>query len=216
MSRAALPALALALGVLASGCAPGAASEELPLARVVGSGLGEACTRADVDEGIDRRHLEPSTAAPPAALYRQVPPTSGRHLGVVHPLVIDASRLADVRATTHNLEHGAVVVHVAGDQLAPDVVAAVEAWARQLADAGFEAREAAAGILVVAMPEEATTDAAVALRAWGHGIDCATWDRRTADAFVVTHYGDRGQAPEGGLAPYPDDNGVLLDPGVFT
>lgn len=185
--------------------------EPLPSARVVVPGMADGCEEAPDEPGIDRTHLDAATAPAASELYRWVPPTSGRHYARPNPVVVDAASSADPRATTHNLEHGAVVVHVDRGRVGPEVAAAVEDWARGLAGAGFDAPDASSGVLVVAMPVDATTDAGVSLRAWGAGIDCDRWDRATGDAFVVRHYGSRGDAPESELAPYPDDNGMLLE-----
>jgi hypothetical protein len=207
----------VALVLVTVGCSPPAAPEaDLPPARVVEQVVGPGCDVADVDEGVDRSHVAAADAPPASVLYRQVPPTGGRHFAQVHPLVVDAMQPADVRATTHNLEHGAVLVHVDAARLGAETARAVEAWAEQLGAAGFRNVATSAGVLVVAMPQDATTDAAVALRAWGRGLDCDGWDRVTADAFVTSSYGDRGEAPERELAPYPEDNDVLLEDGPFV
>lgn len=180
-------------------------------ARTVTPTLAEGCQRVTASEGVDRTHLDAATAPPVAEVYRTVPPIDGRHYPRPHPPVVDASLPADPRATTHNLEHGAIVVHVDAARVGLETAEQVEDWARQLVDAGFDAPDASSGVLVVAMSVDATTDAGVALRSWGLGIDCADWDRATADAFVADRYGDRGEAPEAGRAPYPQGNGVLLE-----
>lgn|GEM_PF-3625162 len=204
--------LALAAVAAVLGAAASLTGRTEPMAaRTVTPALADGCQRVTSSEGVDRSHLDAATAPPVAEVYGTVPPVDGRHYGRPHPLVVDASLPADPRATTHNLEHGAIVVHVDAGRLGLETAAQVEDWARQLVAAGFDAPEASSGVLVVAMPLDATTDAAVALRSWGLGVDCTGWDLATADAFVAERYGDRGEAPEGGRAPYPEDNGVLLE-----
>ncbi|MFT5563629.1 MAG: hypothetical protein ACI970_000342, partial [Myxococcota bacterium] len=46
---------------------------------------------------------------------------------------------------------------------------------------------------------------AIAIRYWGGGLDCDSWDETYANGVVVDNFGTRGNAPESPLGPYPVD-----------
>lgn len=146
-------------------------------------------------------------APPPEELYPDLRPTaSGRHLGArVHAVgVVDVA--PDERVTTHNLEHGAVVVYHDADELDAEAIDVVGRWGSGWNDAGFDEHgEAGAGVLVAPYAGEFTSGKSLALRAWGVALDCDEFSVPVADAFLAQHFGDRGSAPEGHLAPYPED-----------
>lgn len=169
------------------------------------------CT--DVGGAIDddRDHVDPEDAPPADAMYgdhEERPAHSGPHFGIWQlPEDVDADSLSDLdeRSLVHNLEHGSIVVAI--DPTHPDAptdTAAIADWARTLMDAGFSSGRAGGGIYTVTY-EGIASGAPVALRAWGVALDCDAWDLDAASAFVARHYGERGQAPEKTLSPYPDD-----------
>ncbi|MDQ4129450.1 MAG: DUF3105 domain-containing protein [Actinomycetota bacterium] len=160
------------------------------------------CGEVDVPALPSSPHLE--AGAPPAhELYPVRPTSQGPHLGNVAPVGV-ADRL-DERVTTHNLEHGAVVVWYDPDAGVDG--GAIEKWATDRNRAGFDLGRAGAGILASPYRDDFTSGKAVALRAWGTAIDCDQFDPLVADAFLIERFGTRGNAPERGLAGYP--NGVL-------
>jgi hypothetical protein len=168
----------------------------------------------------ERTHLDDAEAAELTAddLYELRPPHSGRHLGRFLPLPTEAfDRPIDERALVHNLEHGAVAVLYDPSALADADVEALEAWVRERNVAGFAADAERTGAAIAAAPVEPgsiTSGAAVALRAWGVATDCDAFDRVIADGFVASHFGTRGVAPEGSLAPYPSGALELIRPDV--
>ncbi len=160
------------------------------------------CIEVEVPNLPSSPHLE--AGAPPAhELYPVRPTSQGPHLGNVAPVGV-ADRL-DERATTHNLEHGAVVVWYDPD--AQVDAGALEKWATDRNRAGFQLGGAGAGIIVSPYRDDFTSGKAVALRAWGTAIDCDQFDQLVADAFLIERFGTHGNAPERGLAGYP--GGVL-------
>lgn len=173
-----------------------------------------ACTEVEPGDLDDRDHLEPDEAPPASELYDSDLPTTGPHFGRWSP-VIDGlpAEPMDVRALLHNMEHGAVVVWVNPDLLDVGTLDFVEDWRAQLGAAGFDNEDTGAAVFTSRFPGTVgETDVAVALRAWGVGIDCTGWDLGVADAFVGLHYGTRGAAPESELGPWPSGNGVLVGP----
>ncbi len=160
------------------------------------------CVEVEVPNLPSSPHLE--AGAPPAhELYPVQPTSQGPHLGNVAP--VGVSDRLDERATTHNLEHGAVVVWYDPD--AQVDAGAIEKWATDRNRAGFELGGAGAGILAAPYRDDFTSGKAVALRAWGAAIDCDRFDQLVADAFLIERFGTHGNAPERGLAGYP--TGVL-------
>lgn len=166
------------------------------------------CEQLEVPDLAPTPHLDTlEDAPPPEELYPDLRPTAGgRHLGArVHAVgVVDAP--PDERVTTHNLEHGAVVVYYDADTLADEAIDVLGRWGSGWNDAGFdEAGEAGAGVIVAPYRGEFTSGKPLALRAWGVALDCDEFSVPVADAFLAEHFGDRGTGPERHLAPYPDD-----------
>lgn len=175
-----------------------------------------ACEEVGGDADPVRDHEDPDSAPPADAMYEahaERPAHSGSHFGVWElPSVVTSEELADLdeRALVHNLEHGAVVVAIAADHPdAPDG-ADVAGWANTLVQGGFDSGRAGGGVYAVTYPTM-PTGMPVALRAWGVALDCPSWSADLGSAFVVAHYGERGQAPEKELSPYPDN--VIEEPG---
>lgn len=162
-----------------------------------------------------RQHFQ-SQAAPPAdQVYTGVRPThSGPHLEGTHPVVNGAAdnQLAEI-ATTHNLEHGAVIAWFDPEQVDGATVSEMGAWGERLNNSGFagDAGSMGAGAAVFVSPYTdpgIASGKAVAFRGWGIAMDCDEWNETVANSFVIDHYGTHGTAPEASsFAPYPE--GVL-------
>lgn len=197
--------------VNALGGGPEAVAIELAQADVDAARSAAGCEVVDERLEFDRDHYEPASAPPADALYGdQVRPThGGPHFFQTAGLVTDgSSSQLDERATTHNLEHGAVIVWYDPEQVEGDTIAEMEDWSERLNDAGFGNTRSGGGIFVSPYTEPGIASGkAVALRAWGIAVDCSRWDEDAAHGFVIDRYGTHGAAPERTLSPYPD--GVL-------
>ncbi len=154
----------------------------------------------------DREHVESSNQLDPATAYPDVrPPHSGSHTVGVHPVVPAANAQIDEVSSTHNLEHGTVIVWWDPGQ-ASEAEGEIADWSETLNASGF--RRDAAGVGIMASPYEdpgISSGKAVAFRAWGVAMDCDTWDETVANGFVLDHFGTRGIGPERNAAPFPDD-----------
>lgn len=149
-------------------------------------------------------HIQPAAAPPASALYANLRPThSGPHFPSTHP-VGSFTQTIDERSTTHNLEHGAVVVWWDPQRVADGEADQITSWAERLNASGFDQQS---GTGVIAAPYEGTMTSGkpVALRAWGAAMDCTSFDETAANGFVATFYGTHGRAPEARFAPYPED-----------
>jgi hypothetical protein len=184
----------------------------------------EGCERLAGQRGPepqeDRTHLDDEEAAEltPDDLYEVRPPHSGRHLGRFLPLPPDAfDAPVDERALVHNLEHGAVAVLYDPSELPQVEVDALEAWVAERNGVGFHDDAERTGAAIVVAPVTPGTIASgrpLALRAWGVATDCDGFDEVVADGFLARHFGTRGSAPEGFLAPYPAGTVELIRPDV--
>jgi hypothetical protein len=154
----------------------------------------------------DRSHVDLQQVPPLDELYPDIRPThSGPHTARLHPVVADADSQLDEVSTTHNLEHGSVIIWWDPDALGDADVEAIRSLATALNASGFGRPEAGVGILSSPFTDPGIGAArTVALRAWGTAVDCERWDETVALAFVAEHFGDRGVSPERSLAPYPD------------
>jgi len=151
-------------------------------------------------------HFEASVAPEADTVYTGVRPThSGPHNAQVSPASLDGfSRQIDERSSTHNLEHGAVIVWydptgTDGDQIA--------AWAEVLNVNGFGEAATRSSAAILTSPYEEpgiSSGKAVAFRAWGTAMDCERFDETAANAFVARHFGSRGIGPEGSMVGYPE------------
>ncbi|MEX1162637.1 MAG: DUF3105 domain-containing protein [Nitriliruptor sp.] len=155
----------------------------------------------------DRFHFEAAAAPEADAIYTDVRPThSGPHNVQVTPVAPDGySRPIDERSSTHNLEHGAIIVWHAEDG---DVDGGqIDDWAATLNANGFGNRSELSGAAVLSAPYggEITSGKPVAFRAWGTAMDCDTFDEDVANAFVARNFGTRGIGPERTFAPYPEE-----------
>jgi hypothetical protein len=155
----------------------------------------------------DRSHFENDAAPDPDTIYGDVRPThSGPHTIGVHPVLSSASRQIDEVSTTHNLEHGTVIVWWDPEQVDRGTAGDIGRWAETLNANGF--RRDVGGIGIITAPYEdpgISSGQAVAFRAWGTAMDCDRWDESVAHAFVIEHFGTHGIAPERLSAPFPTD-----------
>jgi hypothetical protein len=152
-------------------------------------------------------HFEASAAPEPETIYTDTRPThSGPHAVQTTPPSLDGfSRQIDERSSTHNLEHGAVIVWHDSAQADGSAIAS---WAEVLNVNGFGDTATRSGAAILAAPYDDPgigTGKAVAFRAWGTAMDCDEFDETVANAFVARHFGTRGIGPERTFAPYPED-----------
>ncbi|MEX1177470.1 MAG: DUF3105 domain-containing protein [Nitriliruptor sp.] len=155
----------------------------------------------------ERYHFEAAAAPEADAIYTDVRPThSGPHNVQITPPATDGySRPIDERSSTHNLEHGAIIVWHAEDG---DVDGGtIDDWAATLNANGFAERSEMSGAAILSAPYggEISSGKDVAFRAWGTAMDCDTFDEDVANAFVARNFGTRGIGPERTFAPYPED-----------
>jgi hypothetical protein len=153
----------------------------------------------------DSTHHDPATAPPADVLYAssEVRPThSGPHFAGTQQAIggVPGDPL-DERATTHNLEHGAIIAWFNPDQVDDSTVSDMESWMQARQDLGFESQ--AGGNIFVSPYPEMTGDKPIAIRAWGFALNCDEWDQDVADAMIIDYWGTHGRAPERNLSPYP-------------
>jgi len=135
----------------------------------------------------------PNTHVPTGqrATYNSVPPTSGEHYSA--PAAPAPWGIKDVtlpnEVTTHNLEHGGVVI--AYNNLSPAEVDQLKNIVRQLMSGGFPK--------VILEPYPELKDAKVALTAWTWIYKLPSVDQTQIVRFFRAHY-DPVEAPERGLA----------------
>ena len=153
----------------------------------------------------DRSHFENSAQVDPESIYTDTRPThSGPHTVGVHPSTPAAGNQIDEISSTHNLEHGSVIVWWDPEQVDQSTASELGSWARLMNASGF--RRDAAGVGIITSPYEdpgIESGRAVALRAWGVAMDCDRFDETVANAFLLDHYGTHGIGPERTLAPFP-------------
>ena len=166
-------------------------------------------TLVERDPLPDSSHFDRAQAPPGDLIYPEVRPThSGPHTAEVVPAITGGSpSQLDEYTSTHNLEHGAVIVWYDPDRIDEDTADEMGAWAQTLNDSGFHQQGGA--VIFVSPYEEPgiASGKAIALRAWGTAVDCDEWDETVGNGFVAEHFGTRGIGPEAAFAPYPD--GVL-------
>lgn len=155
-------------------------------------------------------HFDRAQTPPLDLIYPEIRPThSGPHTPeTVPPISGGAPSQIDEVTSTHNLEHGAIIVWYDPEQVDEDTADAMGDWARTLNDSGF--RQDQGGTVIFVSPYEEpgiSSGKAVGLRAWGTAVDCDEWDETVGNGFVAQHYGTRGIGPEAAFGPYPD--GVL-------
>ena len=168
-----------AAGVFEPGPAPidvNAAEFQLPAGATIGT--------LQPDEGAG--HIP----AGQRATYNTNPPTSGQHCcsagsGAPAPWGIKDSTLPN-EVTTHNLEHGGIVIAYNG--LTSAETDQLKSIVRALTNAQFRK--------IILEPYPALTDAKVALTAWRWLHKLQTVDQTQIVQFVRAHYADARYAPE--------------------
>lgn len=119
--------------------------------------------------------------------YNSTPPTSGSHWQQWTPWGIKDGQEANER-TTHNLEHGGIVIGY-GPGLPPDDAVKLKSLVRGLSGSGFPK--------IVVEPYQQLSDAKVAATAWTWIIKLPEYDESQIVKFVKAHY----QTPD---APEPN------------
>ncbi|MDP9021549.1 MAG: DUF3105 domain-containing protein [Actinomycetota bacterium] len=161
------------------------------------------CEAVEIPPAPSTQHLD--EPAPPAEqLYAVRPTDSGRHFAIT-ARVATYDEPVDERRTTHNLEHGAVVVWYRPEALPDEQVSALKDWASARNRAGFQG-EGGTGIIVA--PWEGpfqSSNKALAVRAWTVSMDCDRFEEQALDKFLIENFGTHGRAPEAAIAGYPDD-----------
>jgi len=153
-------------------------------------------------------HYEPAQAPPADSLYSVRPPHSGPHFSQpISPVSGIPRNPIDERGSTHNLEHGAVIIWFNPEAVDGSTQGAMESWQRERADLGFVSPRSGGAVMVTPYDGTFTADQPIAVRGWGQALDCDEWDETWADGFLIDFYGSHGIAPERTLTPYPD--GVL-------
>ena len=174
------------------------------------------CEVLQVEPLASREHLEPSTAPPPEVLYTNGRPTAtGPHYtnpGPIYSGVRDEQ--LDERATTHNLEHGSVIIWFDPEQVSGADVDDIDELVGTLNESGFASNAGRAGILAAPFTDPGIESGkAIAIRSWAQGMDCDSWDRDYALGWIAEHFGSRGPSPESALGQYPEDVLEIADSG---
>lgn len=153
----------------------------------------------------DRYHFEANQAPSPATIYPDIRPThSGPHTVGVHPVTASASSQISEVATTHNLEHGSIIVWWDPDQVDRSTASDIGTWAETLNANGFRSDVGGVGIITAPFEDPGISSGqAIALRAWGTAVDCDDWNETAGTGFVLQHFGMHGIGPERNLAPFP-------------
>jgi hypothetical protein len=124
-------------------------------------------------------HINP----PAKGTYNSIPPTSGQHYnqaGVAPaPWGIKDSTLQN-EVTTHNLEHGGIVI--AYNNLSPAEVDQLKGIVRALMNGAYRK--------IILEPYPALTDAKVALTSWGWILKLPSVDQIQIVQFTRSHYAD--------------------------
>jgi len=170
------------------------------------------CEPMPVDLSGTATHFAPAEAPPADALYTLRPTASGPHFERPSSPGVYRNGM-DERGSTHAMEHGAVVLWWDPDVAPSGSVDEITDLAELLNANGFGNPRTGAGIFAAAFEGAFTSGKPIALRAWGAALDCDTWDRVVAEAFVVDHYGSHGISPERTLGPYPEDV-LIFGPGA--
>lgn len=157
----------------------------------------------------DRYHVDANQAPNLDTIYVDTRPThSGPHTPRTHPITPAASSQISEFATTHNLEHGSVIVWWDPDSIDRATANELGDWAELLNDNGFRRDPGGAGIITSPYEDPGiASGGSIALRAWGTAMDCDAWDEDVANAFVLDNFGTHGIAPERTIAGFPE--GVL-------
>ena len=166
------------------------------------------CEVLQLDPLASREHLDPATAPPQEVLYTNGRPTAtGPHYANPGPIYSGVrDEQLDERATTHNLEHGSVIVWFDPEQVSDEDIDDIDEFVGTLNESGFASNAGRAGILAAPFTEPGIESGkAIAVRSWAQGMDCDSWDRDYAYGWVAEHFGSRGPSPESALGQYPED-----------
>ena len=117
--------------------------------------------------------------------YNSTPPTSGSHWQVPAQWGIKDSQEANER-TTHNLEHGGIVIAYS-PTLAPEDVTRLKSLVRGLANSSFRK--------IILEPYLQLTDAKIAVTSWTWILKLPGYDEAQITKFVRAHY-QGSDAPE--------------------
>jgi uncharacterized protein DUF3105 len=122
--------------------------------------------------------------------YNTIPPTSGEHWSSTSPAApapwgIKDSMLQN-EVTTHNLEHGGIVI--AYNNLTPAETDKLKSIVRALTNGSYRK--------IILEPYPPLTDAKIALTAWRWLLKLQTVDQVQIVQFVRAHYSDPNYAPE--------------------
>jgi len=117
--------------------------------------------------------------------YNSTPPTSGSHWQVPAQWGTKDSQEANER-TTHNLEHGGIVIAYSPALAAEDVIK-LKALVRGLMNSSFRK--------VILEPYQQLTDAKIALTSWTWILKLPGYDETQITKFVRAHY-QGSDAPE--------------------
>lgn len=153
-------------------------------------------------------HYEPTTIPPAETIYTDGRPTnSGPHYTRPNGVIDGVSNnQLDEYATTHNLEHGAIITWFDPAQVDGGTIDEIDDWVERFNAAGFAQELSGAGLFASPYTDPGIDSGKpIALRAWGVSMDCDSWDETAVNKFVIDHYGTNGTAPESALGPYPLD-----------
>jgi hypothetical protein len=138
----------------------------------------------EADQGRD--HVNPGT---PVTYTGPLPPTSGAHwpapAAPVKAGIYD--QLVPFEATTHNLEHGGIVIAYNG--LTPGEITQLKQFVNDTMRTKYQK--------VLLEPYTGLKDAKVTAVAWGWRLNLQTLDTASLFKFITVHY-DNPEAPEPG------------------
>jgi hypothetical protein len=122
--------------------------------------------------------------------YNTNPPTSGQHWSSLSPAAPAPWGIKDANlpneVTTHNLEHGGIVI--AYNNLSQPEIDQLKSIARALMNGAYRK--------IVLEPYPALSDAKIALTSWGWLLKLQSVDQIQIVQFTRSHYSDPNFAPE--------------------
>jgi hypothetical protein len=160
----------------------------------VASNIDPASSLYDVAGQTIGEHREDSgnAHAPPGQKveFSSLPPTSGPHWAAPAAPVPWGVKTAWLpwEATTHNLEHGGIIIAYASD-LSTDQVNTLRGIVGQLNTGGY-------GKIILEPWPDMPKDSKVVLTAWNWILKLPTLDQAQIIKFTRAHHGGAGEAPE--------------------
>lgn len=158
------------------------------------SSVDPASSQYDVTGQTIGEHREdlgnPHVPSGQSVAYPSLPPTSGQHWAqpaAPAPWGVKTSFLP-FEVTTHNLEHGGIVMLYAAS-LSTDEVTTLRGVVRQLNTAGY-------GKIILEPWPDMPKESKVVLTAWNWLLRLPTLDQTQIIKFVRAHHGSAGEAPE--------------------